>query len=619
MLVPASAVGAHDYTASETFTVNGQDLGGHLILGLIGSSAAGDVGASDFTSLTLTVKVNGVTKVSDSFSSLAAAESFFANDAINLGTVPDAAGTQVQVSLDVNSATKGFGFAGEFVLGATDGSAPPTVTAPASLMVAKSEAIGGVSVAESNPLTGGETVTVVLQDHTGALSVTAGQGTIGGNATTHLTLTGTVAQVNADLATLAFADPTKVADVIQIQASDSRTGVAAPAQIDMIAPFYFTRGKDNLAGGAGNDLFIAADGTLNSCDTADGAGGTNTLLLQGGGYFDLGAPTKLANIQVVDAQEAQPSWNQHGSDGGHGPGDAWGDDQNHHGDAGGGDRWGHGGDGGGDGHGYTGQMVVLRDGMNTVTVNVAPAALDPHNPNPATITIIGANNNDVINLASGADTVVMGSAAETVNGGSGADTIIVDGSTIGATINGGTSGKSVLEVRGGGTVTMGGSVTNIAEVALDKSDHAWTFTANATAGLVVDDQSDKSDTLVAGAAGQTLEGGAGGKETFVGFGSGKTTYADDAKHLNGDTIDNFSDGDAIDVQGLAFDSKTQVSFKATSATSGILTISENGHIAAKVALFGQLAAATFTAQSDGAGGALILDPPTHKTTVAHTH
>lgn len=259
------------------------------------------------------------------------------------------------------------------------------------------------------------------------------------------------------------------------------------------------------------------------------------------------------------------------------------------------------------------QIITLRNGMNGVTVNVAPAVLNPKNPLPATIVIDGANNNDVINLASGDDVVVVGSAAETVNGGSGPDSIFVAKATIGATINGGTSGESDLWVSGGGVMAMGPSISHIAEVFLTPAGTTYNFTANAIAGLTVDDLSSGADTIAAGGAGQTLAGGANGKETFVGFGSGVTTYEDTASALNGDTIRNFSPTDVIDVSGLAYNAsgskKTAVSFTPISSTEGTLTVMEGKTIEARVLIFHAAMVGSFTASSDGHGGTKIVDPP----------
>jgi hypothetical protein len=128
-------------------------------------------------------------------------------------------------------------------------------------------------------------------------------------------------------------------------------------------------------------------------------GGTNTLVLEGTGFFDLRQPTTLSNIQTVDVEGATPT---------------------------------------------QGHFIWLRNGLD-LTLNMIDAA-------PAEI--FGAVNNDIINLGSGAATVYVGSAGETVNGGSGQDTIVDTAARIGATLKGG-SGKIVLDLQGGGAAVMG--------------------------------------------------------------------------------------------------------------------------------------------------------------------
>ena len=151
---------------------------------------------------------------------------------------------------------------------------------------------------------------------------------------------------------------------------------------------------------------------------------TNTLQLSGGGAFDLAALAKLTNIKVIAAQEGQ---------------------------------------------GTSAQTVTLKAGL-TATVNVASAA-------GGGITIIGANNTDVINLGAGNDTVTLG-ANETVNGGAGTDVYNVTKTTIGnTTIKGGT-GSNTLVVTGGGNATMGTKITGINAVQLAATTN---FTANTTA------------------------------------------------------------------------------------------------------------------------------------------
>ncbi len=321
--------------------------------------------------------------------------------------------------------------------------------------------------------------------------------------------------------------------------------------------YTLTTKIDKVAGGAGDDLIVAAANTLSKSDVIDGGAGANTLQLSGGGVFNLALPTTLTNVQTLNVQE---------------------------------------------GAGAGLETVTLRKGLN-LTVNVASSAAPG-----AGVTIVGAADSSIINLGAGADVVTLGSATETVHGGGGADTFNVKAATIGATIDGGT-GASTLVVSGGGKVKMGANITNIATVNLSAAGSAWNFTANAIAGLVVNDLSaGNADQIHAGAAGQTLTGGSH-DQTFFGFGSGVTTYADTAAQFNGSSIKSFSSGDVIDIAGLAFGAQTKVTMNPSGATSGDLNITVNGVLQAQVHVFGQFVASSFSAASDGHGGTLITDRP----------
>ena len=177
-------------------------------------------------------------------------------------------------------------------------------------------------------------------------------------------------------------------------------------------------------------------------------------------------------------------------------------------------------------------------GLNA-TVNVeSDASLNANDPKPATITIVGAANDDTINLGSGNDVVTVGNR-ETVNLGTGNDTIIVNSATIGATIGNGT-GQNTLDVTGGGTITMGPHITDIANVVLAPASVAYHFTANAISGLTVNDGNTKTaDTLTAGGAHQILTGGGAGSVEFIGAAAGADTFKDTAALFNHDTIAGF--------------------------------------------------------------------------------
>jgi hypothetical protein len=102
--------------------------------------------------------------------------------------------------------------------------APPATT----LGVGQPGPIAGVSIAES-PTTSGETFTVILTDTNGLLSAT-GTG-VSGSGTTSLLITGSLVQVNNDLATLTDTDATAPLDTLAITAGDSNGGKVTPAQI----------------------------------------------------------------------------------------------------------------------------------------------------------------------------------------------------------------------------------------------------------------------------------------------------------------------------------------------------------------------------------------------------
>jgi hypothetical protein len=222
----------------------------------------------------------------------------------------------------------------------------------------------------------------------------------------------------------------------------------------------------------------------------------------------------------------------------------------------------------------------------------------------------------VINLASGNDTVRVGSPLETVNLGSGNDTVIVTGATIGATIDNGT-GTNTLEVTGGGTVTMGGSISDIATVLLTSAATPWNFTANAISGLTVDDLNTGLDTVQAGGANQTLTGGGAGKLTMIGSSAGDDTFKNPSTLFNGDTIEGFGpNGDVIDLTDVNPTLVDPPGFTQNTSTSGTLTVTDGTHSAA-ITLFGQFAAAGFHTAPDGSGGTdVTFQPPATVTALA---
>ena len=237
---------------------------------------------------------------------------------------------------------------------------------------------------------------------------------------------------------------------VALNNADSNLNVLLDAAATVILPSV---GTINIQGSAGNDVFTATAATLSSGQAIDGGGGVNSLSLQGSGTFYLGAPSQLQNIASIAVTGASASQSQ---------------------------------------------VVALRAGLD-LSVSVQDTAW---------VTIIGAANNDVINLGSGKADVWLGSAGETVNGGTGTNLYHATASTIGATISGG-SGFNVLLVSGGGTMVMGNNITNIQEMYLnDLSVGGYDLTLNAIAGLTV--QSGWGTNVVTvGAASQTILGAGG--------------------------------------------------------------------------------------------------------------
>ena len=523
-------------------------------LGTIGLSETGNSGAPETFKVTLS-DTTGV------LSATAAAGLTISGTATNLilsgglsvvqaalATITDTNATAVTDNITVN-AMDSFGNAAAAQTVAVTVNGTPSIAAPASATVAQgvSTAVSGVSVSETgNTTTSGETFTAVVTDTAGALSA-SGTG-VSGSGSHSLTISGSLAQVNADLTTLASLEAGTTADTITVTATDSFGNAASPTTSIGVsvtpssATFTLTRGPDTVAGGGGNDTVIAGTNTLSSGDLIDGGGGTNTLALVGAGLFNLKAPTTLSNIQIVTAQEGQQLFVSGASV-----------------------------------IAAQNQIVYLRDNLD-VTLNAVAATLNGANPRAATLTVVGAHNAAVINLASGNDQVLVGDARETVHGGTGNNTILVSGATIGATIDGGT-GHTTLDVTGGGSVTMGSTVTNITTVLLASAPGNLSFIANAQAGLTVVDQSHGANTITAGGSGQTLSGGFG-TDTFNAAAAGGNTFKNLAAVFNGDTIGGLaSGGNTISITDLDRGASGFVlSFvENLSNTAGTLSVTDGTH------------------------------------------
>jgi hypothetical protein len=109
---PDAAGQSHTYSATATFDFG---YGGDVMLGLIDSQQAGFTGGAGFESAEFTVSENGATILDRSFMSLAAADSFFQDNVINLGSF---SGPGVDLTFGYNLVTDGPGGYGvDFAVG----------------------------------------------------------------------------------------------------------------------------------------------------------------------------------------------------------------------------------------------------------------------------------------------------------------------------------------------------------------------------------------------------------------------------------------------------------------------------------------------------------------------
>ncbi len=183
--------------------------------------------------------------------------------------------------------------------------AAPVVQAPASatVVLGQAVAIGGVAIAESGS-TAGEIFTVTVQDQRGLLAAT-GPGVSGSGTVAGLSITGTLAQVNAALATLTDSVSDGAPDKISVFATDSygnhahaggiavgvngRPVLAAPAAATVAVGQATTIAGVSLAesGTTTGEIFTVTLSDTAGLLTANGAGvtltgaGTTSLTISG--------------------------------------------------------------------------------------------------------------------------------------------------------------------------------------------------------------------------------------------------------------------------------------------------------------------------------------------------
>jgi hypothetical protein len=133
------------------------------------------------------------------------------------GTAIGAGALQIQTS-------DGAGGSDSHVIAIAVTDAPPITSVPGSQTVVdgSTRALTGIAITDADGANQSFTVTLAATD--GTVSTGGSAGTITGNGTAHLTLAGSLANVNADLAALGFKGTAIGAGALQIQTSDGAGG-----------------------------------------------------------------------------------------------------------------------------------------------------------------------------------------------------------------------------------------------------------------------------------------------------------------------------------------------------------------------------------------------------------
>jgi hypothetical protein len=300
----------------------------------------------------------------------------------NGGKTLTISGTLAQLNADLTSLTD------------TDATtAADTITAPtaATIGVGQTGPISGISVAET-PTTFGETFTAVLTDTNGVLSATTSTAGGGGRITPSnggktLTISGTLAQSDADLTTLADTDGSTAADAITLNAKDSNGGSAPAASVA-----------------------VTVNGTLgNGSFTVELSGSNNAVTIGNGNSRVSGGQ----NANVIGIGNGNSSVSLSGNDNsvtlGNGTGTVV-----------------IGGSGNTLSLGSGNESVFVGGGGNKITVGTGNSTISLGNGGNA---ITAGNGNDTVILAGSGSTVTLGNGIDTVHGVSG-DTINLANTTL---------------------------------------------------------------------------------------------------------------------------------------------------------------------------------------------
>lgn len=186
-------------------------------------------------------------------------------------------------------------------------SAPIAVDPTLTVADASSTTLTGATIKISAGLRSGDSLSFTAPSGiTGAFNASTGALTLSGSAS----LAAYQAALDSVTFTSTNANPTnKGSDstrtISWTATSGALTSAALTNTINLGQTYTLTTSRDTIGAGAGNDTIVApSPSTINTSDSINGGGGTNTLLLQGTGSFNLGAPKTLSNIQAIVAPGA---------------------------------------------------------------------------------------------------------------------------------------------------------------------------------------------------------------------------------------------------------------------------------------------------------------------------
>jgi hypothetical protein len=222
---------------SETFTVTVSDISGRLA-----ATGAGVTGAGSNN-----VNISGsLTQVNAALATLTYNSNVRGFDTISVTTTDSDGSPAVTKAIAVGVSAPN--------------NAPPVITAPTAVNVREfqSSPLSGISIADSDAVIANKTFTVTLNDANGQSQFSAsGAGTITGIGTSNLTVSGTLAQVNADLSTLTDR-VASTANSITIVAQDNLGGIASQTIAETIA----TTALNDFIGNGISDVLLQNGGTV---------------------------------------------------------------------------------------------------------------------------------------------------------------------------------------------------------------------------------------------------------------------------------------------------------------------------------------------------------------------